>query len=269
MPFKMSADKGVQKGMRTFVIVDAALDTSACSSLTDGSDMSWDNGSLENEFVHGQKNDPKLDGENADPYLKQSKADSIPYAQLFFDPETQMLVTLMEVNFVNNSDLDYGSNNGEMYLKNAPKEAETSPIMIQSMQEESRCLDETMLTEFSNSSSEIERDGPEWNPVDYSSQRFSDEPIVFSHHHTRHLWLEDSDLDLYLLEECADPWDASIRKSAGCTEALKNLLKLRACVSLALVRPVGESKWKSSHNGKTPVTGTTTPTMAYCALRDI
>lgn len=262
-----------QKCLRTFVFVDeneAALNRSSCSSLTDDSDLTWEIDPAENVVLFRDDDYAVVNPVVHQRQSKRNKPKSVSYAQLFFDPETQMLVTLMEVNLVSCSSMLKDDNispliHCESSLSKAQKDDTDSKIMPG--QEESRFQDQTLLTECSSTSSDVAREGPERFSFDKSKLRFSDEPIVFSHRGTDQFWLEENDLNLYLLEDCADPWDGTFRKSHGCTETLKKLLMLRSCISLESIRQLGEAKWKGPSArgvGDDPQA----PSMAYSALRD-
>ena len=85
--------------------------------------------------------------------------------------------------------------------------------------------DETLSTECSSLSSETfrgqdltrskEDDEDYWSFCDtglypHSKIRFTEEPIVFSNDRSMNqelCWLDKADVGLYLLEDCADPWD--------------------------------------------------------------
>mmetsp|Transcript_1146 Transcript_1146/g.2582 ORF Transcript_1146/g.2582 Transcript_1146/m.2582 type:complete len:126 (+) Transcript_1146:629-1006(+) len=80
--------------------------------------------------------------------------------------------------------------------------------------------------------------------------RFSDEPIVFSNDKNmgqKLCWLEEAEVDLYLLHDCDDPWDYGSTKGSTntrCGDSLMRLLKVsRLCISLS---QIGELKWRAS-----------------------
>jgi hypothetical protein len=135
--------------------------------------------------------------------------------------------------------------------------------------EESRFQDQTMLTESCSMSSETGREGPEmFGPMATTKLRFPDEPIIFSHHGPTisgsQLWLEEGDLNLYLLHDSGDAWHSNTRKS--CTETLKKLLTLRSCISLGSLRQMGDApKRKFASIGKE---STAAEGMAYSILKD-
>ena len=83
------------------------------------------------------------------------------------------------------------------------------------------------------------------------------------------MWIEESELNLYLLHDSADPFNASIPKSVGCTDTLKKLLTLRACISLGALRQVSESKLKATTGpGKGSGGNKLLETMSYSVLHD-
>ncbi|MGK3745110.1 MAG: hypothetical protein ACI90V_011971 [Bacillariaceae sp.] len=185
---------------------------------------------------------------------------SISYAQLFFDPETQMLVTLMEMNF----GLGYDEKGNEKHRNGASYHHQSFSDIYDSNERMTKHLksndvsdvrlqDQTLLTECSSMSSETRSnddcgfDITDFNHFPTSKKaRFLDEPIVFSHDDSmnRVCWFEENDYDMYLLHDCDDPWgDYNSAKGARCTDTLKKLLTAsRCCIPLP---QVGESKWKT------------------------
>ncbi|KAG7343076.1 hypothetical protein IV203_021021 [Nitzschia inconspicua] len=262
-----------RKGMKAIIFVDNsedALNNSTCSSLTDDSDLSIENDHTSNAIC-SRDNDAILNTIFHENRSKRKDCKSVSYAQLFFDPETQVLVTLMEVNFFSSSSRSLESKSAgseQSFSLQYPKDDGSSQNVSLPCQEGSRFQDQTMVTEYSSIFTDIEREGQGNVPFESKRQRFFDEPIVFSHSRTTQLWLEENDLNLYLLQDSADPWNDRIRKPAGCTETLKMLLKLRACISLSSIRQVGESKWKIQTNVKGMERGMTVQSMTYSQLRD-
>jgi hypothetical protein len=185
---------------------------------------------------------------------------SISYAQLFFDPETQMLVTLMEMNF----GLGYDEKGNEKHRNGASYHHQSFSDIYDSNERMTKHLksndvsdvrlqDQTLLTECSSMSSETRsNDDCGFDITDFNyfptskKARFLDEPIVFSHDDSmnRVCWFEENDYDMYLLHDCDDPWgDYNSAKGARCTDTLKKLLTAsRCCIPLP---QVGESKWKT------------------------
>jgi hypothetical protein len=185
---------------------------------------------------------------------------SISYAQLFFDPETQMLVTLMEMNF----GLGYDEKGNEKHRNGASYHHQSFSDIYDSNERMTKHLksndvsdvrlqDQTLLTECSSMSSETRsNDDCGFDITDFNHfptskiARFLDEPIVFSHDDSmnRVCWFEENDYDMYLLHDCDDPWgDYNSAKGARCTDTLKKLLTAsRCCIPLP---QVGESKWKT------------------------
>jgi hypothetical protein len=265
---------------KTFVVVnnecDDALNLSSCSSLTNDSDLlSMDNERMDELVLFKPpQQDPFVPSKRAKKGADK-KSKSVSYAQLFFDPETKMLVTLMEVNLHDRTSMWNINESIEVLEKQNDlagqttlrgKEKNESTVMPSMAGEESRFQDQTMLTECSSNSSETGREGPEQFScnVGTRSLRFSDEPVVFSHN-GRQVWLEENDLSLYLLHDSSDPWEVGIHKSSvGCTETLKRLLMLRSCISLASIRQVGDTKkWRSDGSQRMG------ENMAYAALKEM
>ena len=185
---------------------------------------------------------------------------NISYAQLFFDPETQTLVTLMEMNF----GLGCDEKGNEKHRNGASHHHQSFSDIYDSNERRTKDLksndvsdvrlqDQTLLTECSSISSETRsNDDCGFDITDLkhfpTSKKacFLDEPIVFSHEDSmnRVCWFEENDYDMYLLHDCDDPWgDYNSSKGARCTDTLKKLLTAsRCCISLP---QVGELKWNA------------------------
>lgn len=138
----------------------------------------------------------------------------VPYAQLCFDPEQNALVTLMEVDLATTS----GQRSKRLCLVDSKARVEAKERL--SDPNESR----TDSTVSERSEDEMIVSGTAVEPGAALEYRF-DEPIVFSSL-SPEAWLEEADkLDLYLLQECQDPWEIADNKAqGGCAEALKKLL---------------------------------------------
>mmetsp|Transcript_4164 Transcript_4164/g.4655 ORF Transcript_4164/g.4655 Transcript_4164/m.4655 type:complete len:396 (-) Transcript_4164:2167-3354(-) len=186
---------------------------------------------------------------------------SISYAQLFFDPETQMLVTLMEMNL----GLGYARKEREEYrnkklFRQSLSITTNNNVMKKDFKLETtnevldvRPQDQTLLTECSSISSETHYSfdyGFDTTDFDHfpiaTKTRFLDEPIVFSDddNNNRICWFEGRDFDTYLLHDCDDPWDFHSTKGTKFADTLRKMLTAsRCCISLP---QIGESKWKAS-----------------------
>ena len=257
---------------------------------------------------------------------------SISYAQLFFDPETKALVTLMEIS--NNSQptrqrrvssrrKNDNGNERRSRLERRQTQLQRKTPLHRSFElpskrdtdnsfsnsagtrdgrkrsnsaegwsdvgadDDSPFQDETLSTECSSLSSMTYRKndgshrgsdcGDDW--VFSAAQlfppaptRFSDEPVVFSNNGSmeqRLRWLDEADIGLYLLEDCADPWDNydSNRGGARCGESIKRLLNAsRFCIPLT---QVGESKWRANHRASSLSNGEHhKPKLSYSILND-
>jgi hypothetical protein len=301
--------------MRTIVVFgeregnNELCQKTTCSSLTEGSDFGSDYSFIENiedsvesieisevecsfgsdynekRIVMGQENDdllfpPSLQQvpQKKEPNVKGARNNSnnpSSYAQLFFDPETKTLVTLMEVNFPTRAIvLEKTMERPESWQPPNPTnldpndafEKPTTTIMMNPVMDETRFQNQTVLTECSSISSDTKRDGPELCNPNGQKLRFLDEPIVFSNNSM--CFMDDGDLSLYLLHESGDPWETTVRKSlgGGCTETLKKLLSLRSCVSLGSLRHGSEPRWNP---GKYNTGENEGEFMAYSALKDV
>jgi hypothetical protein len=253
-----------RKSMKAFIVIDDAEDAqnrSICSSLTQDGDMTSDKKLVESFIFYG-------DGDLLSPATgthrqKRNKSKTISYAQLMFDPETQMLVTLLQVNPVDRPYMCQIDPDANLNHEDNDK----SNLISFPVQVEARYQDQTLLTECSSISSVICREVPVLTRIGTCKHRFADEPIVFSHHRSSQLQAAENDLRLHLLQDHGEPWDVSTGKSVGCKETLMRLLMLRSCISLASLRHVGEAKWNEiSEKGQ--VTYPLVTSMAYSALRD-
>ena len=306
--------------------LDFILNASSSSSLTDGSCYSLqsefddlDDGiistvsfdydeildSRDSSNTSDQKCEDGVSAKNAQDFIGGG---SISYAQLFFDPQTKALVTLMEIsNTIQPTRSCHTQNkrrNGAETRrtqgivhpeKKQERERETplhcsSELLSKSEssgsfrrstikrgnnpikgrdhnqdEDDSPFQDDTLSTECSSLSSQTfrghdrsrskEDDGADWgfpatNLHPISPTRFADEPIVFSNDRSMNqdlCWLDKADVGLYLLEDCADPWEyggSSGRGSARCGESIKRLLTASTrCISLP---QLGELKWRAS-----------------------
>lgn len=184
---------------------------------------------------------------------------SVSYAQLFFDPGTQMLVTLMEMNL----GLGYARKEREEYRNGkslrqslsttANSNATKKDFKLDTTNEvlDVRPQDQTLLTECSSISSETNYSSDYgFDTTDFDhfpiamKTRFLDEPIVFSHddNNNRVCWFEEREFDMYLLHDCDDPWDFHSTKEKKFADTLRKILTAsRCCISLP---QIGESKWK-------------------------
>ena len=290
----------------------------ATSSLTEGSEFSFSNNddsrddgtnssntsneangnSSKNEDSFKRENlridyNGKTTSESRTSNIKRfppAKRDNISYAQLFFDPETKTLVTLMEVANSNEPGGGCGGKNSkyqhcfvrqkDYYLRRGTP-LHRSSLLLQKNDTSSFAtkeskktndrneewvnipfLDKTLLTECSSISSEASHlndddDNEDWGfhgmafdhdlPCETAKTRYPDEPIVFSNDESMDhqlCWLEEAEIDLYLLHDCDDVWDYGATKDSRCTDSLKKLLTAsRLCISLP---SIGESKWKAS-----------------------
>jgi hypothetical protein len=257
-PFQ--ADK---KSLKAFIVVndtEGALNRSTCSSLSDDNDSISDKKLMERFTIF--REDDVSSPPNKLHRSERNKSKVVSYAQLFFDPETHMLVTLLEVNLGDQSSVFQVAD-----MKH--HENDKSKVISFPAQTESQFQDQTILTECSSISSGNDRQRPDLAPFGTSKSRFSDEPIVFSHHCCSQCRNEKNDLSLHLLQDNGDPWDDRTGKSVGCKETLKKLLLHRSCVSLESLRQVGDAKWKQiSRKGLPVVSYRLMPSMAYSALRD-
>ena len=196
----------------------------------------------------------------------------ISYAQLIIDPEGNSLVTIMEI--VDEIEREPRRHAGVICLNHKqtnhnPKKATLDwPLSNEQglgNDEYRKCQDETLSTEHSSLSSETHGKhcdnsnnlGDDWLFSTTQSEplfptRFSNEPIIFSHRdeiNKELCWLDETGIDLYLLEGSNDPWDceSSPRVNARCGNSLKRLFAApRLCISLP---HFGELKWRAyKHN---------------------
>eukprot|EP00536_Pseudo-nitzschia_multiseries_P000913 jgi/Psemu1/2112/gm1.2112_g len=287
----------------------------ATSSLTEGSDFFFDNiddarddgidsvCTSEEEKGDNNKNDKGANREkirlerkervrsgtrvSSIKRLPPAQRDTVSYAQLFFDPETKSLVTLMEV-AKNTASGAIRSDNfskchqchlrrkdafnrrgtplhrSSLLLQNNDASFELSRRDGRTPNDENiPFLDKTILTECSSISSAASEEedgggGDHWAflgagsnhdlPWEDTAPRYPEEPIVFSNDESmgdhRMCWLEEAEIDLYLLHDCDDVWDYGTANNSRCTDSLKKLLMAsRLCISLP---HIGELKWKAS-----------------------
>jgi hypothetical protein len=185
----------------TFIYMKGTY-TMACSSSLTGSEVSSEATAKSTEcssslWSYSESKPPKI--------IKVSnplEPTSLPYAQLCFDPETKALVTLMEINLAGN-----GRHSKRLRIID-PQEENGAPIpaTFQMISSSNSGTTSTVSTRSNGPGDEI---------IKY------DETIVLSSY-SEEVWLEETDLDLYLLHDCEDPWEAHGR--GGCTETLKKLL---------------------------------------------
>ncbi|KAL3938794.1 MAG: hypothetical protein SGARI_001605 [Bacillariaceae sp.] len=250
---------------KAFVVVeDDMLNLSSCSSLTNDSDIMME------DLVLFQPSPQETSVSSKRELRTKRKKKKKKYAQLFFDPDTKTLVTLMEVNLQDRSSSTPKFDQGfEMTKKEKSLPSDKRTFDFERKHDaiitETRFQDQTMLTQSSSGSSEMGREGPEqcrYTGV-LSKLHFPDEPIVFSHHDSSKVWKDDNDLSMYLLDSSDDAWEVRMGKSSiGCTESLKRLLMLRSCLSLTPTRNVDTKKWNGEGNDKVM------EKLTYSALRD-
>ena len=143
---------------------------------------------------------------------------SFPYAQLCFDPETKTLVTLMEINLAGNC------RRSERLRIIDPIEQEANlPSDMPEIQRSCPSGSESTVNTFLD--------------LTYEETKY-DDPIILSEL-SQEPWLEDQNLDLYLLHESSDPWEFQAR--GGCAEKLKKILT--ASRSLVVFKP-RDSHWE-------------------------
>jgi hypothetical protein len=252
------------KSMKAFIVIDEkeeAQNRSVCSSLTEDCDMTSNKKLVENFIAYGDGD--LLSSATGLNRQKRNKSKTISYAQLMFDPETQMLVTLLQVNPVDRPCMLQIDPDANLNREDNDK----SNLISFPVQVEARFQDQTLLTECSSISSVICREAPVLARIGTCTHRFSDEPLVFSYHRSCQLRATENDLRLHLLKDHGEPWDVSTGKSVGCKETLMRLLMFRTCISLASLRQVGEAKWNQiSEKGQ--VTYPLLTSMAYSALID-
>ncbi|OEU16844.1 hypothetical protein FRACYDRAFT_239437 [Fragilariopsis cylindrus CCMP1102] len=244
-------------------MVDDELDlVLSTSSLTAGSDFTFND-------KHGKRESSGSTNNSPIKFLPEANGGipkgNISYAQLFFDPETQTLVTLMEMNF----GLGYDEKGNEKHRNGVSHHHQSFSDIYDSNERRTedlksndvsdvRLQDQTLLTECSSISSETRsNDDCGFDITDLkhfpTSKKscFLDEPIVFSHEDSmnRVCWFEENDYDMYLLHDCDDPWgDYNSSKGARCTDTLKKLLTAsRSCISLPQVGELKELKWKDNN----------------------
>ena len=129
---------------------------------------------------------------------KHQGPNSIPYAQLCFDPETKSLVTLMEIDLSGHGP---GKSRKRIFLDHPSDIAlipDDSPE-VRASPSSSSTTDSTLSTQWSTGDTD---------------------PMILLG--TQEVWLEETDLDLYLLHECGDPWRSEAK--GRCTDGLKKLI---------------------------------------------
>lgn len=173
----------------------------------------------------------------------------INYAQLFFDPESNLLVVLMKVNLASEGTMtrysifEYNDwchlhdpkGNGNPYSVTGNMHANNQLIAMQLQVQ-------TRMTKCSSISTGNGVKGA-GNLAPNNFQRYSYEPIIFSH--GRQLWEEGSEVKLFLLHDRDGAWGVNIRKTS-CTDTFKKFFK-SSRVWLSLHR-VGQSRWKAERN---------------------
>ena len=129
-----------------------------------------------------------------------------PYAQLCFDPASKSLVTLMELDCTDNdpASKSWGS---------LEEQAHSRPLIDGA---ETRSNLSSMLG-FSDYATGIDS-STHW---DSSSESTKKESVVLLG--TQELWLEETDVDLYLLHECDDPWNGESKRC--CTDGIRNFVR--------------------------------------------
>lgn len=242
------------------------------SSLTEGSDFSFgSDDDLEDGDMHlfGNSSANHEEKESVDDEMigqissqKLQGTTKVGYVNLFFDKKTQELLTLW-------IQQDDGSRKGALHhsapliledSNNYRVQGETTTRKNKEEYVDFAFHDDTLLTECSSISSETSgNDDEDWafHDIDFNhafscvpaKTRYPEEPIVFSNDESMYrdlYWLEKTEIDLYLLNECDDVWDYDESKGTRCTDSLKKLLLAsRLCISLP---QTGESKWKASTN---------------------
>jgi hypothetical protein len=212
----------------TFIFMKGT-DTMACSSSLTGSEVSSEATAESTEcssslWSYAESKPPKI--------IKVSnplERTSLPYAQLCFDPETKALVTLMEINLAGN-----GRHSKRLRIID-PQEENGAPVLPTTLQMISSSNSGTASTVSTRSN------GPGDEILKY------DEPIVLSSY-SEEVWLEETDLGLYLLHECEDPWEAHGR--GGCKQTLKNLF---IASRLLIVFKKRDSQWEPSRESLTRI----------------
>ena len=264
-------------------IGDDEIKSSSRPSDEEKDDNSYGIIKRENFRIESHENDTKETHENSKTTIKPSRKaiaeattgaskGNVSYAQLFFDPETKMLVTLMEM--MNNVEPGgHPSDKGHQRYARQKNHRKGTPLHRSSLLNNNSSVatrdsrkssdtdepqDRTLLTECSSVSSEMSHNDGDWGfhavKFEHTSSvtkktRYSDEPIVFSNDDSMDqlCWLDEAEISLFLLHDCDDnTWDYGTAKGARCTDTLKKLLKSsRLCISLP---QIGESKWKASNN---------------------
>jgi hypothetical protein len=148
---------------------------------------------------------------------------TFPYAQLCFDPERKILVTLMEICLSGNGQRSKRLRIIDPRTNSAPPEETPSSLMIGSL---STSGTETTLSTC----------------VDASPVK-AEEPIFVLG--TQGAWLEETDPDLYLLHECEDPWCADSK--SGCTKTLRKLIVASRSFLVFSIWP-RERSWEAPSN---------------------
>ena len=132
----------------------------------------------------------------------QFQPTSLPYAQLCFDPERKTMVTMMEIDF-----------SGPRKQSNRLTELDAilptglGPVdfpLLRCDPSSATCAESTISTHLESIR------GTKIN-----------EPMILLG--TQGMWLEESELDRYLLHDAEDPWQAESKR--GCTESLRKLLQ--------------------------------------------
>ena len=260
-----------RRPQKTFVSVndfgDDTFNNSSCSSLTNDSDLD-DN--IEELILFFESPEPDQSLADTRKKSRKKKNKSVSYAQLLVDPETGDIFPVMEVACLDrvsvfNDHEDDGTIQSHTSISIETTSNESDRYKAIAM--ESRFRDLTMSTEqSSDDSGGNHREGPERDPrsIEKSNLRFPEEPVVFSHDgRSGQAWLDQNDLNLYLLHDSSDPWDLACDKPR-CTETVKRLLNLRLFVSLSSVRHGTDSKkWRGIYSEKL------TDSLAYSALNEM
>lgn len=174
-----------------------------------------------------------------------------PYAQLCFDPESKTLVTLMEVNMA----LDGGNKFKRLRL-------------MERTHNDKKLTDwtEDPGTSRTDSTVSFHSDGGYGKGglgVGSMEKESYSNPIVFATESAQEPWRDETELDLYLLHECHDPWIVTDKSQGGCAEALKKLVVASKSLVVFKQRSGHDSSF-SWNESEEPFAG-----MGYAFLQEI
>ena len=196
---------------RELLASTSSLTESVLSSELTQATECW---SVPSETVH-ENNPPQIVNVTRQPL----QPITLPYAQLCFDPDRKTLVTLMEISL---------GGSGRRSKRLRILDAQTVRI-----DREDRLS--MQIAAASSKSGTNSTNSSRW-----AEEEKVDDPILILG--ARNSWLEETDLDLYLLHDSDEAWRSESRR--GCADALRKFLSSACSCSVLVFRR--ESSWEST-----------------------